>query len=79
MDCYRQLQKFDVNDFIFVNIRITNNNQIGLAAPCPNCYREFLINRGFKRFYYSNEFGGFSELVDCNVEKYIMQNNVVNS
>lgn len=69
---------FNCNDLVFVNVRITNGNQLGLSAPCPNCFANFVGRYGYRRFYYSNEFGGFSELVDCNAEKYIMQNNIVN-
>lgn len=70
---------FDPTDLNFVNIRIAPSQNISLAAPCPNCYELQLRKFGYRRFYYSNEFGGFSELIDCNVEKYIMQNNIVNS
>lgn len=54
---------FDCSDLVFVNIRITNGNQLGLSAPCPNCFSRFVQVHGYKRFYYSNEFGGFSQIL----------------
>lgn len=54
---------FDCNDLIFVNIRITNNNELGLSAPCPNCYKFHVLQNGYRKFYYSNDLGGFSQLV----------------
>ena len=46
----------DCSDLDFFNIRIGNNNQIGVSKPCKNCQR-VLQQVGFKNLYYFNEQG----------------------
>lgn len=51
----------DSSDLDFFNVRIGNNNQIGMSKPCKNCQR-VLKQIGFKNLYYFNEFGLICEL-----------------
>ena len=44
----------DCSDLDFYNIRIGNNNQIGMSKPCKNCQR-VLKQIGFKNLYYFDE------------------------
>lgn len=44
----------DCSDLDFFNVRIGNNNQIGMSKPCKNCQR-VLKQVGFKNLYYFDE------------------------
>lgn len=62
-DICAKLKMDDMSEFNIINIRIMNNGELGMAAPCPNCY-DLLINRkGVRKLYYSDTMGGFSKIV----------------
>lgn len=44
----------DCSDLDFYNVRIGNNNQVGMSKPCRNCQR-VLKQIGYKNLYYFDE------------------------
>ncbi len=52
----------DLSDYTLVNIRINNNNQVALSAPCPNCFEQIILGLGIKKVFYSTNEGLFEQL-----------------
>lgn len=52
----------DCSDFTFVNIRIMNDGNLGMSAPCINCH-QLLLKFGVNKLFYTNTLGGFSKLI----------------
>jgi deoxycytidylate deaminase len=50
----------DCTDCVFINVRINNNGQVAMAAPCCGC-QSILRQVGFKQVYYTNNQGVFEE------------------
>ena len=50
----------DCSRYTFVNIKIDRNGKVALSKPCMGC-RELLLQVGFRKVYYSNNDGTFTE------------------
>jgi len=57
-----RLKMDDLSDFTFVNIRIMNDGNLGMSAPCVNCH-QLLLTYNANKLFYSNTLGGFSKLI----------------
>ncbi len=57
-----RLKMDDLSEFTFVNIRIMNDGNLGMSAPCSNCH-QLLLKYGVCKLFYSNTLGGFSKLI----------------
>ncbi len=55
-----KLGEEDLSDYVMVNIRVGNFNQITMSKACLNCQR-VLKSLGLKSLYYSNEQGNFEQ------------------
>ncbi len=51
----------DLSNYTVINVRVSNNNEIKLSKPCPNCTR-VLSEINCRRVFYSTNEGGFEEL-----------------
>ena len=51
----------DCSRYVFVNVRIDNNNKISMAKPCQNC-QKILDGVGYKKIIYSTSEKGFEEI-----------------
>lgn len=51
----------DLSDYTIINVRVSNNQEIKLSKPCPNCQR-VLLETNCRRIFYSTNEGSFEEL-----------------
>ena len=52
----------DYSDKIeIVNVRVGANDKVLMSCPCFNCQRSILPAIKYRRFFYSNDQGGFEE------------------
>lgn len=47
-----EIGDYDIHKLTLLNIRIDNNNQVAMSAPCPNCLRILRKNK-FKKIFYT--------------------------
>lgn len=52
--------KEDCSDCTFVNVRINKNGKPTMAMPCVGC-QDIFKQVGYKKVYYTNEYGTFTE------------------
>ena len=52
IDALLKLKSESVADLIWINIRIMNNDKLGISKPCKNCYRVLNEQIGFKKFWF---------------------------
>lgn len=57
-----RLGEEDCSRYVFVNVRIDNNNKISMAKPCQNC-QKILDGVGYKKIIYSTSEKGFEEIL----------------
>jgi len=48
-------------DYTFINVRINNDNSVGMAKPCPNCFK-LIQSIGFKKLIYTDLKGEINEM-----------------
>jgi hypothetical protein len=64
LNCVLKLQKkIDIDNFkniVFVNIRLDKMGNLRYAKPCNGC-SHLMKQTGYKKFYYSGEYGDFIE------------------
>ncbi|MBC8409589.1 MAG: hypothetical protein H8E12_12830 [Rhodobacteraceae bacterium] len=61
LSAWLKLGKEDCGDLTFVNIRVNNNEKLGMSKPCDGC-KSLLDKVGYKNFYYTNNNGELVEL-----------------
>lgn len=60
LDAVIKMGRKDLSDCVFINVRIDNNGQVALSAPCEGC-QSILSRVGFKQVWYTNNDGQFEE------------------
>lgn len=56
-----RLGEEDCSRYVFINVRIDNNNKISIAKPCQNC-QKILDGVGYKKIIYTTSEKGFEEI-----------------
>ena len=56
LDAVIKMGRKDCSDCVFINVRIDNNGQVAMSAPCEGC-QCVLRQVGFKQVWYTNNEG----------------------